>query len=467
MITRRGFVIGSSLGVLAAASGALPAFAGGFAVSTDDIDITPDIGYPMGGYGADAPRLSTDVNEPLRARCTVLWDSGSPNVIVTADVLGFGPAMHLDIRSRVQALGVAGSDFVLTAIHTHNGPVLTQILTPYAAYNMSDDDADVAAYSEWLSDAIVALVQSALAAPRTDCTLDYYVLDEDFARNRAGASYQERAVPVLVARAADGTPRAVLFGYGCHPVAAGNQTMFDPDYPAEAIKRIEELSPNTFAQFVTGPAGDQNPRETGSFPISDGLGDDLGATIANAIGTPGRALAGPISTVLTSVSLPLDITDTKANLDLVRSAYQTRLSTTGGWVRRHAQQMIQQIDAHSFHTSVPVPVQRWGFTGAPGLQMLFSGGELVSGYAVYLRARHGGAQQLWVNAYANEVPSYLPSDELMSRPTYEGGWDADFPGIAGGSMTIYGHLGHFRSKTSASAPDGVEQILIRAFESVL
>ncbi|RDV45249.1 hypothetical protein DOE76_08290 [Leifsonia sp. ku-ls] len=434
------------------------------------VDITPDIGYPMAGYGVDSPRISQGVNEPLTARCTVIWDSGTPNVIVTADVLAFGHTMHTDIRNRVVALGVASSDFVLTATHTHNGPVLIEKLTPFAAYTIDDQDPEIVAYSNWLDDAIVSLVQSTLAAPRTPCTLDYTVLDEDFSRNREGLSYVERDVPVLVARQNDGTPRAVLFGYGAHPVAANLQYTFDPDYPAEAIKRIEEVAGPTFAQFLTGPAGDQNPSDVSNgFAGSDGFGDDLGRTVANAIGAPGRPLTGPIGSVLSTVALPLDITDNPGNLTAVRNAYAYRASHPGyaGYYQRHAQQMMAQITAHTFATSVSLPIQRWSFGGSPGLDILFSGGEIVSGYAVYLRARHGGSQGLWVNGYSNEVPCYIPSDELLNHACYAGGWDTDFPGIAGGSMTVYGYLGHFRGKPTSTAPDGVEQILLSAIEGIL
>lgn len=70
--------------------------------------------------------------------------------------------------------------------------------------------------------------------------------------------YVETEVPVLVARDASGAPLVVLFSYGCHPVCAGAQTQFDPDYPGRAVARIEEAS-GAFAPFVLGPAGDQDP----------------------------------------------------------------------------------------------------------------------------------------------------------------------------------------------------------------
>jgi len=94
-------------------------------ISTHSVDITPPVGTPMAGYGVDTPRLSTGVHRPLQARCSVLWDDGSPNVVVTVDTLAFGHTLHRSIRDKVVALGVGPSDFVLSSSHTHSGAVLT------------------------------------------------------------------------------------------------------------------------------------------------------------------------------------------------------------------------------------------------------------------------------------------------------------------------------------------------------
>lgn len=439
-----------------------------FLVSTSNVDITPTVGYAMGGYGTDAVRESQAINEPLRARCTILWDSGTPRVIVTADVLAFGRVMHQQIRSRITALGVASSDFVLNATHTHNGPVLREKLDPYISYNISDLSA-INFYSDSLVNKITDLVRSALAAPRTSVTLDYFVLDEDFSYNREPPlAYVERDVPVLVARDSAGKPRAVIFSYGTHPVAANLQYEFDPDYPSEAIKTIEAAYPGVAAQFVLGPAGDQDPKNTaGGFIGADAYGRDLGLTITNAIGTPGAPMAGPISTAISEATLPLDITDTPSNLQAVAAAYDARASRTTGYYQRHAQVMADQARTHSFVSTIPLPIQRWKFSGANGLTMIFCGGEVVSGYAVYFRRQLGGSARLWFTAYANEVPAYIPSDELLDHASYGGGWDADSPGLAGGSMTIYKYMGHFLGRSAGTTTNGVEQVVIAKIQALL
>jgi hypothetical protein len=428
----------------------------------------------MAGYGGDTPRRATGTYMPLFARCTIFWDNGRPNVLVTADVLGFARPTHRDIRDRVVALGVASSSFALCATHTHSGPALNEKLDPYISYAATDSDYDdIRAYTGNLADAIVALVRDTLTGTRIACTLDYKVTNQGFSRNRAGLPYTETDVPVLTARNGAGTSVAVIFSYGCHPVSAGGQTLFDPDYPGEAVSWIEDET-GAFAQFIPGPAGDQDPIGERGWDLRNNLGSTLGHGVINAMETPGRTVGGPFSTNYREIKLPLDINLAAANLAAVAAAYETRAANSGlGWLRRHAGAMAKVARAAinsggPIDTTVPLPLQVWKLSGAPGLTIALTGGEIVSGYAAYFRQRFGGSSSLIFGGYTNEVPCYIPSDELLARnETYEGGKESDFPGIAGGSMTVYNWFGHLRGRSSAGSPDGVEQMVIANLEAML
>jgi hypothetical protein len=439
------------------------------AVSTGKVDITPAVGSYLAGYGTRVgPRISVGVGAlPLHARCTVFWDDGWPNVLVSVDVLGIGEAMNRQIRSRLSGL-VPSQDLILTATHTHSGPVLPQRLHPQIAYDISET-APVDAYGRWLTDAIVALVKETLAGPRTPCTLDYQVADENLGYNRDGLPYVERDVPILVARSGSGAPIAVLFGWGCHPVTVPD-SVFDPDYPGEAVSWIEDTT-GAFAQFVLGAAGDQDPVRGATTAQ---IGEDLGKTVISAVATPGRPIQGPLKTAYSRANLPLDITDEPANLQAVRDAYEERATTNRQghepWFARHAIHMMRQIDTRTFATVVPLPVQVWSFSGGTPLRIALTGGELFSGYAVYLRQRYGGSDGIWVGGYANELLAYIPSDELLASgaaDSYPGGWNHDYPGIAGGSMTVYAWLGHFLGRRPGTSTVGVEQTLIAKLTSML
>lgn len=448
-----------------------------FRISTAKMDITPPPGMNpfMGGYGVQAGAravVSDDpYSQPLYARCVVIWDDGHPFGLVSLDILGVPRAVHLAVRPRlVQLADWVSSDIVLLATHTHNGPVIGRTLDPIITYDLGIPELVVVdAYTAWLQDRIVAVVANALSSVRTTVTLEYRLTSVGFAFNRVGLPTVETTVPVLTARRSSGSLRAVLFSYGCHPVSAGWQQLWDGDWPAEACDVIEDES-GAFALFIPGPAGDQDPIGVRSWALRDDHGNTLGYSVLDAAEVSGRELQGHITSDLREVTLPLDVTDTPENLAAVRAAFEVRTLNPAGlpaWYQRHAEAMIMRIDMETYATSVQNPSQVWRIDGDPGLQLAFLGGELVSGYGTYFRLRHGGPEQLLVGGYANETSCYVPSNEFLPplAPTwgsYEGGWDSDSPGIAGGSMTIYPQIAHFLAGDS-----GVEAAVIDALTDQL
>jgi hypothetical protein len=59
--------------------------------------------------------------------------------------------------------------------------------------------------------------------------------------------------------------------------------------------------------------------------------------------------------------------------------------------------------------------------------MIFLPGEVVVDYSLRLK-KELAADRIWVNAYANDVPCYIPSERILEEGGYEGG----------GAMTYYG-----------------------------
>ena len=415
-------------------------------------DITPPAGVPMGGYGTPfggTPRTALGVSSPLWARAVVLWDSGRPQVLLSVDLLGWSTAAAARVRRRVTlAGGPPGARLILTATHTHNGPALPGVADPWFAYELADITA-LEAYEAFLVDTVVALVLELLSGSRTSVELDYRATSAAFSLNREGLPYTESDVPVLVARRPDGTPLAVLFGYGCHPVCAGRLESWDGDYPAAAAALIDGALPDCMALYLPGPAGDQDPAGERGEELALDCGSQLADSVLAAVELPGRPLSRVAAARLRTASVPLDVTLTAENLLAARAAYAERASRVGpGWVRRHAASMVEVIESGGLiATTVDLPIQGWRFTGPPPLRLAFVGGELVSGYAVFLRRLLGGADGLWLGGYGPGSVGYLPSDELLpplrEGGSYAGGWDPDAPGLAGGSMCAYGLPGHF------------------------
>jgi len=435
-----------------------------FAVSTARIDITPTVMTEMAGYGCvSTPRRATGTYSPLHATAVVLWDDGSPNVIISMDVEGIPAAWHQALRPRLVALASwASSDIVLIGTHTHNAPMAPDAPDPYILYNATDMTACNTHWAQ-LSDNIVALVTAALAAPRVTVTLDYQFATQNWSFNRAGLSYTETDVPVLTARKPDGLPAVIFFSYGTHPVTAGQQTLWDGDFPSAAVAVIEAAIPGCVAAFLPGPAGDQDPVYPRSWAERNRHGASLGQAVVQKASAAGRAVTGPLMTSLSSVTAPLMLPTTPAEWATLRASYVARLTNPphgDAWAVRHAQRMIAAIDAGSgWATSITLPTQVWKLSGSPTLRLGFVAGELTSGYGVLFRNRFNGTNGLYIGGYANECVCYTVADTFFppydTNGSYEGGWDTDAPNAGGGSMGIYGFMGHFRYYPQAGALEGL------------
>ena len=69
------------------------------------------------------------------------------------------------------------------------------------------------------------------------------------------------------------------------------------------------------------------------------------------------------------------------------------------------------------HFSAPVAVWQFG----NDLTLVALPGEVVVDYSLRLK-REFDASRLWINAYANDVPCYIPSRRIWREGGYEGGY---------------------------------------------
>ena len=112
-----------------------------------------------------------------------------------------------------------------------------------------------------------------------------------------------------------------------------------------------------------------------------------------------------------------------------------------------ARAAIEKLDrGEPIHTTVPYVVQTWSF--GDDLAMVFLAGEVVVDYALRLKWETD-SQRLWVVAYSNDVPCYIPSRRILS----EGGYEAD------SSLIYYGHASRFSP--------GVEDLIVHAVHEIL
>jgi hypothetical protein len=95
---------------------------------------------------------------------------------------------------------------------------------------------------------------------------------------------------------------------------------------------------------------------------------------------------------------------------------------------------------------IPYYINTWSF--GDDLAMVFLPGEVVADYGLRLKKEYPG-KRLWVNAYSNDLPCYIPSERVLKNGGYE----------AGGAMIFYGW-------PSRIAP-GVEENIVHAVHELL
>ena len=244
-------------------------------------DVTPADSQFLFGY-PHVVRYSTGVHDPLLASALYVSDGTTAVVFVANDVASISKSLAARARGRIAAAtGVAAANVMITATHTHSGPVTEKYLSNEADAVVPDPDRRFLAR---LEDGIVAAAEAARASARP-AQLGLAVADGSAVggnrRDPAGPSNPR--VPVLAARAADdGTPIGVMLVCSMHPtVLHEDSTLVSGDFPAMARQHLQRTTLGGCpVVWHTGPSGNQSPRHVtrgNTFAEAQRLGEASGS----------------------------------------------------------------------------------------------------------------------------------------------------------------------------------------------
>src|SRR6476661_1042558 len=98
--------------------------AGDLRVGAATAVITPEAGTPMAGYYS--ARAAEGVHDDLYARAIVLEQDGSKAALVACDLISMPRRIVERAREQIeQETGIPGAHVMISATHSHTGPVLT------------------------------------------------------------------------------------------------------------------------------------------------------------------------------------------------------------------------------------------------------------------------------------------------------------------------------------------------------
>ena len=363
-------------------------------------------------------------NKPADGKVTELWikvlaledADGHRAVILTSDLLGVPQSIYRNVSAAVkEKFSLAPEQIILSASHTHCGPVLRGAL--YDIYPLNDKQrGEIETYSARLEAQIVDTVGKALADLAPGRLAGGHG-ETKFAvnrRNNPGAKVPElilqdglqgpvdHAVPVLAVFLPNGKLKAVLFGYACHNTTlALNQ--WCGDYAGFAQMALEKSHTNATAMFFMGCGADQNPEPRRQLELAERYGQMLASAVEEVLLAPPTSLPPKLTTKMETITLHLGAAPTEAELSEMKSGTN---ATNKRWATRL---LAQMKEGKPFIREYPFPLQAWKF-GEKQL-LLTLGGEPVVDYALKFKKEFG--TDVWVAGYCNDVMTYIPSLRVL------------------------------------------------------
>ncbi|MBA3271571.1 MAG: hypothetical protein H0T71_13795 [Acidobacteria bacterium] len=171
---------------------------------------------------------------------------------------------------------------------------------------------------------------------------------------------------------------------------------------------MQKEHPGAIALTSIGCGADANPSERGSVEIATRQGRQIATEVARLLTSGLTPLSAPIATTLRRIDLPFDTHPTRAQWE----ATARQLDAAG----HHARVNLARLDrGEQLQTALSYPIQTWNFSDQ--LAMVFLPGEVVVDYSLRLK-REFDRNRIWINAYSNDVPCYIPSERILKEGGY-------------------------------------------------
>ena len=413
------------------------------------IDVTPDYPVRLSGFGFRREE-SDGTQQRIWAKALAIGgDTKDAVVLITVDNLGIPHSMVREVGTRLQTKsGFVPERLSIAATHTHTAPMLRPVAPTLFGQPIPQDHMErIDRYTREMADALETVALNALRA-RKPGTLRWGIGSVGFAINRRTAGGPvDHDLPLLAAYDAVGKLIAVHVSYACHCVTLSHNKV-GGDWAGYAQSLIEERNEGTVALVAIGCGADANP-------VSGVVGDRV--EVAHA---QGQHIADETSRLLQSRLTLLDAEPTVRHEtielpleELPRRDHWLELGEREDAIGYHARVQLARLDrGEKLQTKIEYPIRTWAF--GDRLAMVFLPGEVVVDYALRLKRELDG-RRLWINAYSNGAPCYIPSERVLKEGGYEGG----------GAMVYYDVPTRFRSGLEEKIVDTIRDQLGDSFNS--
>ena len=403
-----------------------PTHAAGWKAGVSSVVITPDKPIWMAGYGGRDKPSEGKIHDLYVKALAVEDTGGNRAVIVTADIISVTTEFSNTVAGKIEKrYGLPRDAILFNTSHTHCGP---EVRLPLLFYIPEGSGDRIIEYVGWLETKFVEAVSEAIDGLKPAELTFSSVQPVPFAVSRrlpspegilyrsGPSSYytggpRDDTVPVLRVSGQDGSIRAILFGYACHPITL-NIYKFCGDYPGFAQQYIEEAFPGATAMFVQGCAGQLVPNSRYQIEYAMGHGKALADAVAKALAGAQTPVDGPVVCAYDEVPVELEPLPE-------RKVLEEDLKSTNDNARRKAAYFLKKLDNNEsvepiFH--LPLQVMRFG----NDLLLVGLYGEPVVEYAVNIKSQYLTYNFVWVAGYSNNGVGYLPTWQIQREGGYEG-----------------------------------------------
>ncbi|MHB9144442.1 MAG: neutral/alkaline non-lysosomal ceramidase N-terminal domain-containing protein [Symbiobacteriia bacterium] len=397
-------------------------------LGTSVVTITPQVPVPMGGYGARTGQAA-GVHDPLTARALVLEDEGVRTGFVVADLLMLNHEQAEAARQGAASLtGIDPDHLVVATTHTHSGP--STLANPLLG------GAFDAAYMAWVIPALAGAIYQ--AARELEEVLPGWAAGEvagvGSGRRTAPADPDPQPLTVLSFFRPDGSLRAALVNFQCHPTLMGADNLLISADLAGAGRDAAQalLGPDVFVALANGACGDVSTRFTRrsqTFQEMRRLGAMLGAAAAGLAlrAEPQRLAKGALRVGAVTVDLPMrqlpPVEVAQAQLEQMQQAWEKAQAnpTISPGDLRLARTAMEGAQVQAFLAATQGQGERraelagWRL-GNAGLVTI--PGEMFASLGERIRAGSGLAATLVVG-YSGGHVGYIPDREGFQSGGYE------------------------------------------------
>ncbi|MEX2140646.1 MAG: neutral/alkaline non-lysosomal ceramidase N-terminal domain-containing protein [Pirellulales bacterium] len=419
-------------------------------------DITPPKGYRMSGYFNE--RLNTGVKDPLHAKALVFRQANTQAALVVCDLIG----MTAEVTTRARRLasertGIPPENIVITATHSHTGPLYFSGLREYfherAVKQHGRDPQEESPYGETLVEKLVEVIAKAHAAA-VPVRIDAGIAQEDrlsfnrrfhmkdgsvrFNPGQQNPNIVRVAGPIdpdvgiIRVRATARAPRAssaepspesdtskdlaCLVVFAMHLDTTGG-TEYSADYPFFLERELRKsLGPDFVSIFGTGTCGDINHvdvRIKGRRSTEE-MGTMLAETVAGhlpelaAVENPSLAVRRAV------VDAPLQ----KHSAEQVAAARE-RMAKIGSRELSFLEQVeTAKIFDLSLRKSDTLPLEVQAFRLSADVAIVTLPAEVFVELGLAIK-RASPFKTTLVIELANDDPAYIPTKKAFAEGSYE------------------------------------------------